>query len=82
MKKSRLPEIRNLLRQCDDGMATSSIAEYFGASQDVIRNSLIQMPDAYIDRWIQKRAARGQFEAVWCIVIPPENCPHPTEENE
>ncbi len=32
------------------------------------------MPDAYIDRWIKN----GQrVSAVWCVVVPPENCPRP-----
>ena len=82
MSKSRLPEIRALLRRFDDGMTVRSISEYTGASLAVTRNSLILMPDAYIDRWTISEANRGQFEAVWCVVIPPENCPHPRGENE
>ncbi len=82
MSKSRLPEIRALLRQCDDGMTVKGVSEYIGASLAVTRNSLILMPDAYIDRWSSSEATKGQFEAVWCVVIPPENCPHPKGENE
>jgi hypothetical protein len=35
---------------------------------------LNKFPDAYIDRWIK----RGNITtAVWCVVVPPPNCPRP-----
>lgn len=82
MSKSRLPEIRALLRRFDDGMTARSISEYIGATQAVTYNSLKLMPDAYIDRWTINEATKGQYEGIWCVVIPPENCPHPKDENE
>lgn len=42
-----------------------------------IRRSLKGLPDAYIDRW--ESASRKAYKAVWCVVIPPEDCPHPTK---
>ena len=81
MSKSRLPEIRALLKRFYDGMTVRSISEYTGASLAVTYNSLNLMPDAYIDRWKISEATRGQFEAVWCVVVTPENCPHPMDEN-
>jgi hypothetical protein len=79
MSKSRHPEIRLLLRQFDDGMTARSISEYIGASQTVVYKSLQSMPDAYIDRWANNPGARGQFESVWCVIVPPDNCPHPKD---
>jgi predicted transcriptional regulator len=77
MSKSRMPEIRELLRREDDGMTIRSIAEYLGANPMSIRNCIHQMPDAYIDRWEISKATRGQFESVWCVIVPPEHCPKP-----
>jgi len=37
------------------------------------------MPDAYIDRW-QKINAKNNYAAVWCVVVPPENCPKPNQK--
>ena len=82
MSKSRLPEIRALLRQFEDGMTVRSVSEYIGASLAVTYNSLNLMPDAYVDRWTMTETSNGKFEAVWCVVIPPENCPHPMAEND
>lgn len=79
MSKSRHPEIRLLLRKFDDGMTARSISEYIGASQAVIYKSLQAMPDAYIDRWANNPGSRGQFESVWCVIVPPDNCPHPKD---
>jgi hypothetical protein len=40
---------------------------------------LKNMPDTYIDRWVKKtERGRGKWTAVWCIVIPPLDCPQPT----
>ena len=39
-------------------------------------NALRNMPDTYIDRWTE--AKQGQpSQAVWCAVVPPEDCPKP-----
>jgi len=40
---------------------------------------LKNMPDTYIDRWVERtERGRGKWTAVWCIVIPPLDCPQPT----
>jgi hypothetical protein len=77
MSRSRHPEIRALLRANDDGMTVTQISAALGARLDSVRWSLYSMPDAYIDRW--DGPIRGQYAAVWCVVVPPENCPHPTK---
>lgn len=76
MKKSNHIAIRELLRQYEDGLPVSSLATVIGTTDQSIRNALKQMPDAYVDRW--SGPVRGKYAAVWCVVVPPTNCPHPT----
>jgi hypothetical protein len=40
-----------------------------------IKKIIRAMPDAYIDRW--EAVPRKQYAAVWCVVVPPEDCPRP-----
>lgn len=82
MKKPHHPAIRALLRQHPDGLTTEMICKHIPAisSDKTLRKCLEAMPDTYIDRWVAPR--RGQWQAVWCIVVPPENCPHPDTEKE
>lgn len=75
MRKSNHHTIRDLLRQEPDGMTAEALAETLGTTDQSIRNSLKGMPDAYIDRF--SGPVRGHYSAVWCVVVPPENCPHP-----
>lgn len=76
MSKSRHPDIRVLLRKHDDGLTAAQISGALGIKQDSVRQSLGDMPDVYIDRYLEP--VRGQYPAVWCVVVPPANCPHPT----
>jgi len=66
-----------LLQKYHDGLPVADIAERLEKSTTSSRRALLGMPDAYIDRWI---AYRKQWVAVWCVVVPPENCPKPTEK--
>jgi hypothetical protein len=75
MSKSHGPAIRALLRQELDGLTLRAIADELSITPEVTRNSLLRMPDAYIDRW--QTTSGGPPAAVWCVVVPPENCPHP-----
>ena len=77
MRKPRHPEIRALLRANDDGMTVAQLSTALGSRNDVVKNCLLAMPDAYIDRYL--KPVRGQHPAVWCVVVPPANCPHPTK---
>lgn len=79
MSVSRHPSIRALLRSCDDGMTLPAIAQALNAPEDPVRLALRNMPDAYIDRWVKTKSCRGQCIAVWCVVVPPENCPRPSD---
>jgi hypothetical protein len=71
-------EIRALLRANPDGLTLKQIVDEFPQRTLVnVRRSLKALPDAYIDRW--ESAPRKAYKAVWCVVIPPEDCPHPTK---
>lgn len=71
-------EIRAALRARPDGMTLNELVALFpDRARYNIRKSLQNLPDAYIDRW--ESAPSKAYKAVWCVVIPPEDCPHPTK---
>ena len=74
MKKSNQQALRELLRLHTDGLTVLELSNMAGTRTDATLASLKCMPDAYIDRW---KPARRQDAGVWCVVIPPENCPKP-----
>ena len=75
MSKSNHPTIRKMLHQYHDGLTPIEIAERLELKPDSVRNALRDMPDTYIDRW--KRVHHEPPHAVWCAVVPPEDCPRP-----
>ena len=75
MSKSSHPIIRKMLHQYHDGLTPTEIAERLELKVDSVRNALRDMPDTYIDRW--KPVAHEPPHAVWCAVIPPDDCPRP-----
>jgi len=77
MRKSNHHAIRMLLQQYHDGLRVVEIAERLDKYTGPILRSLREMPDAYIDRWVEHRK---QWSAVWCVIVPPENCPKPSEK--
>ena len=77
MHKSNHHSIRMLLQQYHDGLTNSELAERLEKDASHIRIALLNMPDAYIDRWT---AHRKQWTAVWCVVVPPQNCPKPSKK--
>jgi predicted Zn-ribbon and HTH transcriptional regulator len=79
MKPSH-PKIRQLLHQYQDGLTAKEISERLEKRHDTIYAALQNMPDTYIDRWLE---AQQQLppQAVWCAVIPPEDCPKPRPKN-
>lgn len=68
--------VRQLLRDNPDGMDVGTIANNVDREPSNIRALLSKMPDAYIDRWT-RFGGKGMPSAIWCVVIPPENCPRP-----
>jgi hypothetical protein len=79
MKPSH-PNIRWLLHQYPDGLTAKEISERLEKKHDTIYAALQNMPDTYIDRWLE---AQQQLppQAVWCAVVPPEDCPKPRSKN-
>jgi len=77
MHKSNHHAIRMALQKYPDGLTVSEIAERTEKERRAIDKALLDMPDAYIDRWTTNRK---QWTAVWCVVVVPENCPKPTEK--
>jgi hypothetical protein len=76
--KSKHDLVRKVLRDSEDGLTAKQITEAVGVDKDPLSRILQTMPDAYIDRW--SGPTRGQYSAVWCVVVPPENCPRPTRD--
>lgn len=74
--QKRSAVVRSILRQQTDGMTTAELGALLGQEPELARRVLRCMPDAYIDRWV--KVGRG-FAAVWSVVIPPDNCPHPVK---
>lgn len=71
----RINKTRELLRNSPDGLTARQIADVFGYdNMPHMYRILKSMPDAYIDRW-QRTGKR--LSAVWCVVVPPPNCPKP-----
>jgi len=75
MSMAVINSIRVALRGVPDGMTLNDLAELLGRDHSNVRKVLRNMPDTYIDRW--ETAPRGQYKAVWCIVVPPSDCPRP-----
>jgi hypothetical protein len=75
MRTNTTQSLRELLRANPDGLDVGTMANMLNREPDNIRTRLRAMPDAYIDRWM--RRSGNPPLAVWCIVVPPENCPQP-----
>ena len=69
-------ELRALLRASPDGLTPAELANRTGRDKHNITRLLRHMPDTYVDRW--EGPKRGQYAAVFCVVVPPPDCPHPT----
>ena len=78
MSKSKHDLVRKVLRDSEDGLTVKQIMDLSQVHTDSLSRILQTMPDAYIDRW--SGPTQGQYSAVWCVVVPPENCPRPTRE--
>ena len=77
MTPVRQQALREVLRQYPDGLTTTQVAELSGFITSDVRRSLAAMPDVYVDRWVPGK--RGQYMKVWCVVIVPDDCPHPKD---
>ena len=80
--QSRIRQVRTLLRAAPDGMTVHELLSLMPRVQESHMSRILRaMPDAYIDRWINVRGGRWH-RAVWCVVVPPENCPRPHRKDE
>jgi len=77
MKAQWPDKLRAMLRNEEDGSTVAELALRLDARKVSIASALTRMPDTYVDRWTEAGQSRP-YEAVWCIVTPPENCPKPT----
>ena len=75
MPKNNHTKIREYLRTNEDGATIKELEQAFSLQENSVRGALLAMPDVYIDRW--QAAGRGQYAAVWCVVVPPADCPKP-----
>ena len=75
MRTSSTPEIRALLRAHPDGLCVEDIVIAVRRDKSNVKKVLRNMPDAYIDRWMPTK--REQYKAIWCVVVPPTDCPRP-----
>ena len=75
------PAVRKILREEEDGTTVAELAVRLGAKKMSIASALTRMPDTYIDRWTEASQQRP-YEAIWCIVTPPEDCPKPTRKKK
>lgn len=74
---SRITQVRQFLRENPDGLTTHQLEEMTQTDRTHLSRILNKMmPDAYIDRWVSVKGKRW-VRAVWCVVVPPENCPRP-----
>ena len=80
MRTNCTQEIRALLRAHSDGMTLEQIVWAVKRDKANVKKIIRAMPDAYIDRW--ETAPRKQFAAVWCVVVPPDDCPRPENIND
>jgi hypothetical protein len=78
MSVSKHPLIRRLLHQYHDGLTSTEVSERLELKPDTVRNALKDMPDTYIDRWTP--VSNEPPHAVWCAVVPPEDCPRPKKK--
>lgn len=75
MRTNTVKQVRALLRENPDGLTINQLNEVLHRTEHNLRRVLRGMPDAYIDRWVPR--PRMTDAAVWCVVVPPEDCPRP-----
>jgi hypothetical protein len=81
MRKSNHHAIRMLLQQYPDGLTHVELAERIGKDPSSMCRALAEMPDAYVDRWVpRKGSGPSPWQPVWCVIVPPPNCPMPTQK--
>ena len=84
-RKKMIPKwpalIRAILRKEEDGCTVAELADRLAAQKSSIAAALTSMPDTYVDRWTEAGRSRP-YQAIWCVVVPPEDCPQPTRRKK
>jgi hypothetical protein len=62
-------------------MTAAELSQMLEAPKSAVYDALTRMPDAYVDRWTEPNKYQST-EQVWCVVVPPENCPRPDRRRE
>ena len=78
MRTKTTQTLRTLLRANPDGLDVSTMANHLEREATGLRKLLSTMPDAYIDRWLRRKG--NPPTAIWCVVVPPDNCPKPENQ--
>jgi hypothetical protein len=78
MRTNTTAALRTLLRDNPDGLDVGTMANNLEREPSGIRKLLAKMPDAYIDRWVRLRG--NPPISIWCVVVPPDNCPKPENQ--
>jgi len=78
MRTNSTQSLRTLLRASPDGLDVGTLANTLEREPSNIRKLLAGMPDAYIDRWVRQRG--NPPIAIWCVIVPPDNCPRPNNK--
>lgn len=79
---NRIKQVRQLLRAAPDGLTIQEILEQVPQTDKSHLSRILRtMPDAYIDRWVNVTGDRWH-RAVWCVVVPPEDCPRPHRKTD
>ncbi len=74
----RINKVREVLR-ASDGLTVAQIAELAGTDPTHAHRIVRKMSDTYIDRW---QATGKRLAAVWCVVVPPPDCPKPERKKK
>ena len=75
------PALRALLRgKHEDGATAAQLSAEVGTPAESVFTALRNMPDAYIDRWLE--AYHVPPSAVWCVVVPPKDMPKPERKSK
>lgn len=78
MRTNLSHRLRAILRGHPDGLSTTALMDMTGMlNRYNMTRRLHEMPDTYIDRW---EKGNRSYNAIWCIVVPPDDCPHPKRE--
>jgi len=79
MRLDTAATVRATLRFHPDGLTLLEIAHFAGVPYRAVHRAILKMPDTYIDRW-QSPVGKHRYQAVWCVVPVPANCPRPNKK--